>query len=178
MNKALLIIDMQLMPFLWKNYGGKEIYNEQKLLDNTQKLIEKARICEVPVYYILFTEQEGSMRAKNQPLWQVHPQIAPKEKDRIIVKYHADSFFETDLHALLQKDGITDIIVCGVQTEFCVDTTIRSAFSYGYHSTLAMDAHSTFDSELLKAEAIISHHNSILTQFTDIITTDDIDFHK
>jgi nicotinamidase-related amidase len=74
------------------------------------------------------------MRAKNQPLWQVHPQIAPKEKDRIIVKYHADSFFETDLHALLQKDGITDIIVCGVQTEFCVDTTIRSAFSHGYHS--------------------------------------------
>lgn len=41
MNKALLIIDMQLMPFLWKNYSGKEIYNEQKLLDNTQKLIEK-----------------------------------------------------------------------------------------------------------------------------------------
>ena len=64
MNKALLIIDMQLMPFLWKNYSGKEIYNEQKLLDNTQKLIEKARICEVPVYYILFTEQVGSMRAK------------------------------------------------------------------------------------------------------------------
>ena len=41
MNKALIIVDMQLMPFVWKDYGGKAIYNEQILLQNTQRLIEK-----------------------------------------------------------------------------------------------------------------------------------------
>ena len=79
MSKALLIVDMQIMPFIWKDYGGKCLYNENLLLENTSGLINKARKSATPIYYILFTEGEGSPRAKGEPLWQVHPQIAPQE---------------------------------------------------------------------------------------------------
>jgi len=175
MSKALLIVDMQIMPFIWKDYGGKCLYNENVILENTSNLIEKARKSATPIYYTLFTEGEGSPRAKGEPLWQVHPQIAPQEGDREIIKYDADSFLKTELHTLLQQDGVDTIVVCGVQTEFCVDTTVKSAYSHGYHVILANDCHSTYDSELLQAQVIIAHHNTILTQFADIIPSNKID---
>jgi len=147
MKKALVIIDMQIMPFIWKDYGGKPLYMEKELVENTKLLIQKAREAGAPIHYILFTEKGESPRAKDQPLWQIHPEIAPKEQDHIVVKYHADSFLETDLKQKLVKEQITDLVICGVQTEYCVDTTIKSAFSHGFRCELAVDAHSTYDSE-------------------------------
>ena len=171
-----MIIDMQVMPFIWKNYGGKAIYHEEKLISNVQALIAKARKEKAPIYYIMYTEAAGSPRAKNEPLWQVWPEIAGQEEDRVIVKYHADSFLETNLEECLKADGVEGIVMCGVQTEFCVDTTVKTAFSHGYKVELVKDGHSTYDSDLLSAEQIIRHHNSILEQFASIVPTEQIVF--
>lgn len=176
MKNALVIIDMQIMPFIWKNYGGKTLYNEEQLLINVQKLIQQARQTNTPIYYIMYTEAEGSPRAEGEPLWQVCPDIAPQEDDTIIVKYHADSFLNTSLAETLKANDIQNLILCGVQTEFCIDTTVKSAYSHGYKVTLAKDGHSTYDSDLLTADQIIAHHNSILEQFATITTVDKIQF--
>lgn len=168
MKKALVIIDMQIMPFIWKNYGGKRLYREEALIANTKALIEKAQKAGAPVFYVMYTETGESHRAEGQPLWQVHPEIAPLDTSQLIVKYYADSFLDTNLLARLHEKGIQDIVLCGVQTEFCVDTTCRSAFSHGLHVELAADGHSTYDSDLLTAEQITAHHNQILAQFAQI----------
>ncbi len=176
MKKALVIIDMQIMPFIWKNYGGKTLYQEGALIANTKQLIARARQAGAPIFYVLYTETGGSPRAKGQPLWQVIPDIAPEEQDALITKYHADSFLETDLLPRLQEKGISDIVLCGVQSEFCVDTTCKAAFSHGLRVELASDGHSTFDSDLLSAEQIIEHHNCILAQFAEIKPSAQIEF--
>jgi nicotinamidase-related amidase len=168
MKKALIVVDMQVMPFIWKDYGGKALYQEAVLIANIKKLIEKARQASAPIFYILYTEAEGSARAEGQPLWQILPEIAPQTQDYLVTKYYADSFLKTDLLSTLEETGIKDIVVCGVQSEFCVDTTCKSAFSHGLRVELASDCHSTFDSEILSAEQIIAHHNSILAQFAQI----------
>jgi nicotinamidase-related amidase len=54
------------------------------------------------------------------------------------------------------------VIITGVQTEYCVDTTCRRAYSLGYHVVLIRDAHSTYDTNTLTASQIIAHHNNIL----------------
>lgn len=176
MKKALIIIDMQIMPFIWKDYGGKPLFNENELIRNTQLLIKKARESKTPVYYILYTERGESPRAENQPLWQVHPEIMPEEKDTLIVKYFADSFLKTTLEQNLRQNDINNLVFCGMQTEYCIDTTIKSAYSHGFQSELASDAHSTYDSKSLSATQIINHHNNILLQFTAINPTSDICF--
>ena len=56
MKKALVIIDMQMMPFIWKNYGGKTLYREDALIANIKSLIEKAQTVNPPVYYVMYTE--------------------------------------------------------------------------------------------------------------------------
>lgn len=76
MKKALLIIDMQRMPFVWKDYGGKTLYQQAKLIENTRLLIEKARIAQSPIFYVLYTEITGS-RSIDQPLWEIVDSVAP-----------------------------------------------------------------------------------------------------
>lgn len=177
MKKALIIIDMQIMPFIWKDYGGKQLYKEQELIENTKVLLQMARKADAPVYYILFTEIGDSPRAENQPLWQIHPEIAPQQQDKLIVKYHADSFLHSELKKRLEQDQITNLVFCGVQTEYCVDTTVKSAYSHGFTCELVMEAHSTYDSENLSAEQIIHHHHHhILSQFAAIKTIDNLTF--
>jgi len=167
-KKALLVIDMQWMPFVWKDYGGKPVFNEEGLLANVSNLIDRARRAAAPIYYVMYTEGAGSPRAEGQPLWQVHPALAPQSGDHLLVKYHADSFLETGLDTRLRQQGVGAVVLCGVQTEFCVDTTCKSAFSQGFRVELAADGHSTYDSHLLPAATIIAHHNHILAQFARI----------
>ncbi|QMV42348.1 isochorismatase family protein [Cohnella cholangitidis] len=66
--------------------------------------------------------------------------------------------------------------MCGVQTEYCVDTTVKSGYSHGYKVELARDCHSTYDSDELTAEQIVRHHNSVLAQFATIVDSRDIQF--
>ena len=86
MKKALIIIDMQIMPFVWKNYGGRPLYREEELIGNVKRLIQKARRSGLPIFYILYTEEGEAPRAENQPLWQVHPEVAPLEGEVLIIK--------------------------------------------------------------------------------------------
>jgi nicotinamidase-related amidase len=54
------------------------------------------------------------------------------------------------------------LVVAGIQTEYCVDTTCRRAYSLGYDVTLVQDGHSTWDTPDLCAPQIIAHHNRTL----------------
>ncbi|WP_082592945.1 isochorismatase family protein [Paenibacillus sp. Soil766] len=66
--------------------------------------------------------------------------------------------------------------MCGVQTEYCIDTTVKTAFSNGFRVELASYCHSTYDSDELTAEQIISHHIGILAKFSNIIKANEILF--
>jgi nicotinamidase-related amidase len=81
-------------------------------------------------------------------------------------KRATDSFHQTALHALLQDRGVQDLVICGLQSEFCVDTTTRRALALGYPVTLVADGHSTLDNGVLRAAQISAHHNVTLANIT------------
>lgn len=58
----------------------------------------------------------------------------------------------------------------------CIDTTVRSAFSHRYEVFLIEDAHSTMDSEILKAPQIIAHHNDTLQSFSTLKKAEEFEF--
>src|SRR5438105_11232854 len=73
----------------------------------------------------------------------------------------------------LDYRGITNLIVVGDQTEYCVDTTVRRATTLGYNVTVAGDAHTTDDDDeaVLSAAQRIAYHNEVLDSFrTDTYT--------
>lgn len=80
----------------------------------------------------------------------------------LIQKHTPDAFHETNLHYELKSRKIKRLVIVGLQTEYCIDTTCRRAFTLGYEVTLVKDAHSTWDSSLITAQQIIDHHNHVL----------------
>ena len=164
-NSALLIIDVQVGLFSIENFP---IYEEESLVHNILNLINKARNANVKIIFIQHNDPKGKLLETGTKNWEIHPKLKPQEEDLIIQKNHSDSFFETNLDEELKNHDISHLIITGLMTPMCIDTTVRSAVSHGYEVTLIRDAHSTIDSEVLTASSIIAHHNDVLQWFADI----------
>jgi nicotinamidase-related amidase len=61
---------------------------------------------------------------------------------------------------------VSELVVCGMHTEFCVDTTIRRALALGYPVILAADAHTSDGSAVLTPALVIAHHNDVLSNIS------------
>ena len=157
MSTAMLVIDMQLGNFLEPH----PVYEGQKLLHRVRSLIAKARSARIPIVYVQNNGGEGDPDEYGTPGWEIHPSIKPEPNDSVIQKGSPDAFHETKLRQELESKGIENLVVAGLQTEYCVDTTCRRAYTLGYEVILVRDAHSTWDSGLT-ASQIIDHHNDVL----------------
>jgi nicotinamidase-related amidase len=171
---ALIIIDMQVGILEDTNYP---IFQSQKLIDNINHLIEKARRNSALIIFVRHTEATGSPLEIHQLGWQISPYLHQQSSDLIIDKYAPDSFYKTSLRDVLDQHNVDSLIITGVQSEYCIDTTCRSAFALGYGTILIEDGHSTCDSNILLAEQIIRHHNQVLGNwFVTLMTHDTVDF--
>ena len=167
---AFLVIDVQNAMF----DESDPIYEGEQLLRNLQDLINKARTANVPVFFVQHNDEEFE---NGTPPWEIHSSIAPNEGEVVIQKHTPDSFHETGLHEKLKAEQIQNLVIAGNQTEYCVDTTSRRAFSLGYNVTLVKDAHRTRDSNTLSAKQIIDHHNEVLgNAFAALKETKEIQF--
>ncbi|WP_202710546.1 cysteine hydrolase family protein [Sporosalibacterium faouarense] len=173
-NTALLVIDVQNGLF---SDPKCPVYKEKMLIENIKKVIKKATEANIPIIYIQHTDD--SWIPKGSKVWQIYEQIKPSKEDKKIIKFTPDAFYKTSLNSELKNNGIKNLVIVGLQTEYCIDTTCRRAFSLGFKTTLIKDAHSTCDSSKLNAVEIIEHHNQVLSDwFVEMKTADQINFYK
>lgn len=172
-NTALLLIDVQNCMF----NPVEPVYNSTALLERLQALLDRARGSYTPVIYVQHNGPAGAPHASGEPGWEIHPAIAPLPGELIVQKSTPDSFYQTTLTAELTARGIEKLIITGIQTDYCVDTTCRRAASEGYAVTLVSDAHSTWGDGGLSAEQIIDHHNRVLGNwFVQLAATETVQF--
>ena len=170
---ALLIIDVQNCMF----NPAEPVYNSTVLLERLLWLINQARASDTPVIYVQHNGPTGAPHAPGEPGWAIHPAIAPQAGETIVQKTTPDSFYQTTLKAELAAKGIEQLVIAGIQTDYCVDTTCRRAASEGYNVTLVSDAHSTWGDGGLSAEQIIAHHNQVLGNwFAKLVSTESVQF--
>ena len=151
---ALLVIDVQ-SALVANAYQGAEV------LCVIGHLVERARQSRAPVVFLQHCHAKYPPMMKGATGWHIHADVAPKPGELVIEKTASDGFFQTPLQAELDRLTIERLIVCGLQTEFCVDATCRSAFSRGFEIVLASDAHSTTDG-VAPASVVVQHHNYAL----------------
>jgi nicotinamidase-related amidase len=153
---ALLVIDVQ--KFLCT--GQWAAFDIDRVIGNINIVSAKARAAGAPVIFIQH-EDDGPLRFESEG-WQLDERLDLRPEDLRVRKTACDSFHKTQLQALLQSRGVDRLAVCGLQSEFCVDTTVRRALGLGYPVTLVGDAHSTVDNGVLTAAQIVAHHNVTL----------------
>ncbi|MEM7662150.1 MAG: cysteine hydrolase family protein [Pseudomonadota bacterium] len=171
---ALVIIDVQKGMF---DFPGIGPINKTGLLSNIQVLIERAREAAYPIIYIKHKGGPDHPFSKSADGHDIAAEIAPQPGDHIVLKSECGVFTNTELESLLQDLSIRHLVICGMQTEFCVDTAIRTAADRGYGVVVASGAHATFDSERLSARQIAEHHEAVWAQtFGSVQTYDEIKF--
>jgi nicotinamidase-related amidase len=161
MKTALLVIDVQ--QGLCE--GEHQAFDSAQVIGRINRVSAKARAAGVPVIFIQHESQTGYLEF-GTPAWQLAGDLHTEPSDLRIRKTTPDSFLRTDLEAMLKARGITDLIICGMHTEFCVDTTTRRALALGYPVTLVDDGHTTEGNEHVSARQVIAHHNVTLSNIS------------
>ncbi len=165
---ALLIIDMQ-RDFLEEGGFGAALGNDvtrlQAIVPTIKQLLEVFRAQQLPIFHTIEGHQPdlsdcppsklhrgrgelnigavgpmGRILILGEPGNAIIPELEPLPGETVITKPGKGAFYHTNLQSLLQEQGITHLLVTGVTTEVCVQTTMREANDRGYECLLVEDA--------------------------------------
>ncbi|MEN3758815.1 cysteine hydrolase family protein [Aeromonas veronii] len=150
---VLLIIDVQQGLF------NEPRYRQEQVLANINRAAAHVRQQQGRVIYIQHDSPPGTELEPGTPGWQLHSELQPAKGDSRVRKTACDSFLDTELAFLLAEQPVDRLILCGCATDFCVDTTVRSAASHGYEVLVLSDGHTTADRPHLSAAQITEHHH-------------------
>ncbi|MDM8349348.1 cysteine hydrolase family protein [Pseudomonas sp. sp1636] len=171
---ALLIVDMQVGLF----HGPERPYQGQRVLANINRLIGKARSADAPIFAARHSGPAGSPIEPGSPLWQLLPELEVEAAtDWLFDKTRPSCFFATDLAERLASAGVDRLVIAGMKTQYCIDSTCRMAAELGLQPVLVADAHTCMDTPVASAQTIIEHHNLTLGgPFVQLLSTDELQF--
>ncbi len=152
-DTALVIIDIQEFYFPG---GDMVLQNPEEAAMNAALLEEHFRKKGLPVIYI---------RHDHEPGGDIHPFVAPLPGEKVITKKHINAFLDTPLDSLLHSMGVTTLVMCGMQTQMCVEAAVRAGADLGYHIILVEDACATrplsYGTHIIQAEDV--HYATLAT---------------
>lgn len=146
-NTALLIIDVQNDYFP----GGKmTLQGVEQAGENAQKILEYFRKNDLPVIHIrhISTNEGATFFLPGTLGSEIHPLVFPLNKEKVIEKHFPNSFRETELLNYLQSKNIKNLVITGMMTDVCVESTTRASFDFGFNNIIIGDATATRDREL------------------------------
>ncbi len=169
MKTALLVIDAQV-AIMEGEAGEPGAYEHDAVLGKIGELLAAARTAGAPVIYVQHEEARYPPMRPGAAGWQIHPSIAPIAGEEIVRKQARDAFYDTPLQGLLERLGVSHLVLSGAESQLCIDTAARRAVSLDYDVILAADAHTTtagMEDEAaggpgLTAAQIVAHHNATL----------------
>ncbi len=176
---ALLIVDMQ-MYFLDESSHAC-MYSGLAVLPHIKRLIERFREAGRPVIFTrhahspdggdlgIMGQWWSDMCIEGSPESEIHPNIAPRPEERVILKQRYSAFYNTDLEAALQDQNIEDVVICGVMTNLCCETTARDAFIRDYRVFFPADGTGSANEEMHLATLM-----NLAYGFAKITTVDEI----
>ena len=178
MSKALIIIDIQNDYF---QGGNCELVNPMEASLKAKELLEYFRKNSMPIFHVQHINlREGAKYfLPNTKGVQIHENVKPLENEIIIEKNFPNSFLKTNLENELKKQNIKELVICGMMSHMCIDSTTRAAFDLGFDCILAHDACTTKDLVFLDKKVNASEvHNSFMsalgTIFSKVLDTKSI----
>ncbi|WP_261836242.1 cysteine hydrolase family protein [Vibrio ishigakensis] len=149
-KKALVIIDLQNDYF---PEGKYPLWNTEQTLENIETAIELAKKDDALIVHVQHIADPAMGLApffnQGSEGAEIHPHImAAAPEGEVVVKTFADSFHQTNLEQVLQQNGVTDLVLCGMMTQNCVTHTALSKAAEKYEVSVLVDATTTVDEML------------------------------
>src|SRR5512145_3274419 len=178
MTTALLIIDVQNDYF---PDGRMELQGSTEASLRIKEILDFFRLNSMPVIHI----QHNSVRPgasfflPGTPGTEFHDNVKPLENEKVFIKFFPNSFRSTGLDEYLKLNKISILVITGMMTHMCVDSTVRAAFDFGYECVVAGDCCATrnllLKDKMISAENV---HNSILAAlngtFSKVLDCNDV----
>jgi ureidoacrylate peracid hydrolase len=134
------------------------------MMPNLVRLIDEARRVGLTIVYIRTTHsewtdtpswiyrssQKSGLNTCREGTWgaEFYEGIAPRSTERVVIKHRYSAFINTDLNTVLKARNIQSVLVCGVATNVCVETTARDAYIYDYYVTMIDDCSAAYEAKL------------------------------
>ncbi len=144
MKIALLLVDIQREYFPG---GAIPLEGATEATCQAKRLLGHARYNHVPavfVQHVALDPQATSFR-RASPGASLYTSIRPLPGEAVVRKHYPNSFRDSNLLELLEADEVSRLIICGMMTHMCIDTTTRAASDYGFECIVAADACATHD---------------------------------
>ncbi|HEX2832807.1 MAG TPA: isochorismatase family protein [Thermoanaerobaculia bacterium] len=172
MSTALLVVDIQdsfkISPARWASR------NNPAFEENVTKLIAAFRAASLPIYFILHNDSDPGFRP-GDPEVRLMTFLDKRDSDPLLTKNTRNSFTSTDLHQRLETTNVRKVVVCGMTTEQCCETTTRVAADLGYDVDFVTEATATFPIGTLATDAIVERTEAVLRgRFARIVTVEEI----
>ena len=144
MKKALLLIDIQNDYFK----GGRfELNHADETAQNAKRALDYFRNKGLPVFHVqhINARPDAPFFSADTEGVNINSLVSPFPGETVVIKNTPDSFLNTDLLPLLKQLGTEQLVICGMMSHMCVDTTVRSAKRLGFEIELLSDACTTRD---------------------------------
>lgn len=170
---ALLILDVQVGLV----HGPEKPWRCEALLRTINVLMTKARRAGAPVFLARHVGPAGSPIEAGSPLTNIAQELELQGAEVVFEKRRPNAFEKTNLANELRSRGVTGVVITGMKTQYCVDSTCRAARDLGFDAVLVADGHTTSDSPVMSAEDIVAHHNATLDgPFCQLVPAEEWDF--
>ena len=190
-NAALIVVDVQndfVSPKGSAGKRGEDVSAAMAIMPPLSRLIDEARRVGLTIVYIRTTHsewtdtpswiyrtsQKGGLSTCREGTWgaEFYEGISPLPTERIVIKHRYSAFINTDLNTVLKARNIQSVLVCGVATNVCVETTARDAYMYDHYVTMVDDCSAAYEAKLhLGTLDNIRRHFGLVASSNEIIDT-------
>lgn len=163
----LLVVDTQ------KGITDERLFAFEQVRDNIKTLIETARDNQVEVVFVRHDDGPGTGFSRGDEDFEIFEEFAPKEDEKIFDKMVNSSFHpSTGLCDYVKSVGETEIMIVGLQTNFCIDATIKAGFELGFKMIVPEYTNSTFDNEYMSKDVCYHYYNDFMwpERFASIVS--------
>ena len=153
---VLLVVDTQ------KAITNGELYQFYLFKSRVIELIRTARNNKIEVIFIRHDDGIGNELTKGNDGFEIYEDFQPINGELIFDKNVNSAFKDTGLLEYLRQKEENTIIIVGLQTDYCIDATIKAGFEHGFKMIVPANANSTVDNQYMSAEQSYRYHNEFM----------------
>ncbi len=153
---VLLVVDTQ------KLITTKGLYEFDLFEKRIKELIKQARDNSIEVIYVRHDDGEGNELTRGTEGFEIYEGFQPVEGEKVFDKNVNSPFRGTGLLEYLKEKGEDTIIVVGLQTDYCIDATVKCGFEHGFNMIVPANTNSTYDNDFMSAEQTYSYYNNFI----------------